>query len=139
MSEPIDKGKFIFEGIQEGEGEGRRVIEFNPPLVIDYTIYEKKDKDTGEDNFSEDVKIMGYATLDFGMTLEMALDVEHNHLINSYNGLTENSSITDKFMQTIIYDLMHAFFHIPQDPNYNYHHWALLGWLKERADAQEND
>lgn len=131
------KGKFIFEGIQEGEGEGKRIIKFNPSLVIEYSIYNKIDKETGVENFPDDVDIKGFATFDFGMNIETSLDARHNSLLNGYLGLTPDSELEDIFMKTIMYDLFHAFFHIPQDPNYNHYHWALYGWLKERADAQE--
>ena len=130
-------GKFIFQGIQEGEGESSRQIFFSPPLVVEFSIYDKIDKDTGKENYPEDMPMKGYATFDFGMEVEHALDAEHNCLVNGYEGLTKDSSPTDILMKSIFFDLFHAFFHIPEDPNYSHYHWALRGWLKERALVKE--
>ena len=49
VSEPLKKGKFVFESIQEGSGEEKRTITFKPKLVIHYTIWEKKDPKTGKE------------------------------------------------------------------------------------------
>ncbi len=136
MNKPL-KGKYIFEAIQEGEGEGKRTIQFNPPLVIEYSIYDKIDVDTGKENFSDDVGVKGYATFDFGMEYETALDSKHNFLTNGYLGLTKDSQPENIFMKTIMYDLFHAFFHIPQDPNYLHYHHALYAYLRERASLTE--
>jgi hypothetical protein len=127
-----------YSGIQEGEGVGRRVIEFNPPLIVEYSIWEKKNAEGG-DNYPEDVPIMAYATYDFGMELMTPLDVKNNWLANGYEGLSKDSTPEDILMKTLFYDLFHAFCHIPEDPNYSHYHWALRGWLKERADVQEFD
>lgn len=135
---PLHEGRFIFKGIQEGQGEGRRVIEFNPPLSVLFTIWEKKNAE-GEDNYPEDVPLMGYATYDFGLEMFTPLDVEHNWLVNGYEGLSKESPPEDILMKTLFYDLFHAFCHIPEDPNYSHYHWALKGWLKERANVKEFD
>ena len=87
------KGKFIFQGIQESEGEEKKIIIFNPPLIIDYTILDKIDKKTGKENYTEDSPIMGFATYDFGMEVIVSLDVEHNWLVNGYGGLTKESPL----------------------------------------------
>jgi len=127
--------KLILKGIQESGN----IINFNPPLVIDYTIYEKIDKETGKENYTEERPIMAFATFDFGMEIRVALDSNHNCLINGYGGLTEESSLDDKLMYSIFFDLFHAFFHTPQDPNYSYYHWALYGNLKDRVNLTEFD
>ena len=135
---PLIEGKFIFKGIQEGEGEGRRVIEFTPPLVVEYSIWEKKNAEGG-DNYPEDTAMMAFATYDFGMEMMTPLDVKNNWLANGYQGLSKDSTPEDILMKTLFYDLFHAFCHIPQDPNYSHYHWALCGWLKERANVQTFD
>jgi hypothetical protein len=137
-NKPKSRGTFIFEGIMEG-GEGdKRSIKFNPPLKVAYTIWDKIDKDTGLQNFEADVPMMGIATYDFGLTMETPLDPEHNWLTNGYNGLTKDSSPEDILMGSIMFDLFHAFFHETQDPNYSHYHWALVGWLKNRAALKDD-
>ena len=78
------KGKFIFEGIQEGSDESLRQMYFNPPLVINYSIFEKVDKDTDKENYTEETSIMGYATFDFGMEIHVPLEAKKNWLVNGY-------------------------------------------------------
>ena len=129
----MNSGKFIFKAIQEGKDLSRRQIFFNPPLVIDYTIHEKIDKETGKENYPEDVPLMGFARFDFGMEVYSPLNVENNWLANGYEGLTSESEPEDILMKTIFFDLFHTFFHIPCDPNYGHYHWALYGNLKDRV------
>jgi len=126
--------KFVFEFIKENNGNE---IYFNPPLTIEYSIYKKIDEETGKENYPEDIPVMAYATFDFGLEVHIPLDIDHNWLINGYNGLTKESSFDDILMNTIIFDLFHAFCHIPEDPNYSHYNWALKGWLKERATVKE--
>jgi len=135
-------GKFIFQAIQEGSDESLRQIYFNPPLVIEYSIYDKIDKDTGKECYPEDVPMMGYATFDFGMEIHIPLDIKNNWLTTGngglgYEGLTVESDPIDVVMKTIWFDLFHAFFHPSEDPNYSHYHWALRGWLEERASVKE--
>lgn len=130
---PKLEGKYIFAGIQEGEGVGKRTLIFNPPLVIEYDIYEKNNPD-GTMNFTDDVKTLGYATFDFGLEVEIALDPEHNFLTKgAYEGLTNESDVIDVLMYSLFFDLFHAFCHTSLDPNYTHYHWALYGWLKDRG------
>lgn len=136
MSNPLAEGKFVFEGIQEGQGESRRVITFSPPLTVTYSVWEKKNE-VGEDNYPEDVPIMGYVTFDFGMEMMTPLDENNNTLVNGYEGLTPTSPCEEILMRSVLYDLFHAFFHIPEDPNYNHYHWALKGWLEDRATCRD--
>jgi hypothetical protein len=132
------KGKFIFQGIQEGEGESMRQIFFSPPLSVEFSIHEKIDSETGKENYPEDIQLKAYATFDFGMTMEAAVDVENNWLVRGgYEGLTKESNVVDILRNTIFFDLFHAFCHIPDDPNYSHYHWALKGWLQERALVKE--
>ena len=137
IADPLKKGKFVFEAIQEGSGEGKRTIIFKPKLVIDYAIWEKKDSKTGKENYPENVPVMGYATYDFGMEMNTPLDLEHNFLVNGYEGLSKDSELEDILMYSIIYDLFHTFCHAPIDPNYSHYNWALRGWLKHRAKVTD--
>ncbi len=135
MSEPLFKGIFLFNQINEELGDEKRILEFNPPLKVDYEILEKLDKETGEENYSQDLPILAFSTFDFGMKLETSLDEAHNWLINGYQGLTKESSPEEILMKSIMFDLFHTFFHPSQDPNYGFYHWALYGNLKSRAKA----
>jgi hypothetical protein len=137
ITEPLKKGKFIFDAIQEGTGEGRRTITFNPPLIVEYMIFEKKDPKTGKENYPEDVSIMGFADFDFGMNMMTPLDLENNWLVNGYEGLSEKSELEDILMYSLIYDLFHSFYQDTIDPNYSHYNWALRGWLKERATVMD--
>ena len=134
---PLTEGKFIFDGIQEGNGDTRMTITFKPPLVVNYTIWEKLDKNTGRPCYPEDVPFMGYATYDFGMEMNTPLDADHNWLAKGYGGLYPKSSKEDILMYSLIYDLFHAFCHCESDPNFSHYHWALKGWLKERATVKD--
>ena len=137
IKEPSERrGKFIFQGIQESEGEEKKTIIFNPPLIIDYTILDKIDKKTGKENYTEDSPIMGFVTYDFGMEVIVSLDVEHNWLVNGYGGLTKESPLEDILMKSIFFDLFHSFCHPTEDPNYSHYHWALKGWLDERVTVR---
>lgn len=106
---------------------------FNPPLKVAYTIWEKKDPVTGEDNYPDDYPLVAFATYDFGLTMETPINPENNWLTNGYNGLTKDSSPEDILMNSLIFDLFHAFCHETQDPNYSHYHWALVGWLRNRT------
>jgi hypothetical protein len=132
-SKPICEGRFIFGGIQEGDGESLRTIRFNPPLEIKYSIWDKIDKETGKENYPEESSIMGFVEFDFGMDAKIALDVKYNCLINGYQGLTPESPLEYKLRDSILFDLFHTFYHIPQDPNYSFYNWALMGHLSDRT------
>ena len=80
---------------------------------------------------------MGFATYDFGMTMNTPLDLEHNWLVNGYEGLSKDSELDDVLMYSILYDLFHAFCHDTDDPNYSHYNWALVGWLKNRTSVKE--
>lgn len=131
----MKKGKFIFEAIEEGTDETYRRLLFNPPLVVNYSIMEQV---FDEGLHTEYTKLMGYATYDFGMEVHMALEAEHNVLINGYEGLSSNSDPIDILMKSIWFDLFHSFFQPTEDANYSHYHWALQGWLQERASIQES-
>jgi hypothetical protein len=128
MNEPLTKGIFVFNEIEEGEDK----IVFNPPLNVSYQIFEKIDKESGKENYNQDSSIMGFARYDFGMDIEVSLS-EDNMLTSGYHGLTKESPPEEILMKSIMFDLFHAFLHPSEDPNYTHYHFALLGWLKDRA------
>ena len=72
-----------------------------------------------------------YLTLDFGMpTCVTTVD----------NFLAENGdSEEDIILKTLQFDLVHAFCHPVEDPNYTHYHWALYGNLKNRVILEEAD
>lgn len=128
----LKEGTFIFEGIQEGEGPERRTIEFSPPLTVKYGIYNKTDVITNEENFRDVSNLVGYVNYDFGLAMATSVG-ESNSLVGGYGGLTKESEPIEILMYSVIYDLFHAFCHDATDPNYTHYHWALAGWLKDRA------
>jgi len=132
---PLIEGKFIFKGIMEGD---ERKILFNPPLIIEYKILEKIDKESDKENFSEDWPLLASFVYDFGMPGVAPLDEKNNMLVGSgYEGLTKDSSLEDILEKSLWFDLFHALCHPPQDPNYTYYHHALFGWLRDRAIISE--
>lgn len=66
--------------------------------------------------------------LDFGMEI-------HCGLKDCY--LNKGDSLFERAKNTITWELEHAFFHCPKDPNYTAVHWALYGNLKDRATTSE--
>lgn len=132
----LKEGTFVFEGIQEGEGKTRRTIEFKPPLVVKYGIYEKNEISKEEQDFQDDSKLVGYTNYDFGLAMATSVD-ESNSLINGYGGLTKESEPIEVLRYSIIYDLFHAFCHDIKDPNYSHYHWAITGWLKDRVTVKD--
>lgn len=97
-------------------------IVFDPPINI--TCYYPYDDGEG---------IYGVVEYDFGMEVYISLEPKKNFLIWGYRGLSEKSSHLDILRLTAQFDLEHAFFHPEEDPNYSHLHWALKGWLKDRA------
>lgn len=130
----MKKGKFIFEAIEEGTDETYRRLLFNPPLVVNYSIMEQVFDDGLATEYT---KLMGYATFDFGMEVHIALQPEYNMLINGYEDLTPQSDPIDILMKSLWFDIFHAFFQPIEDANYSFMHWALQGWLQERASAYD--
>ena len=138
--EPLKKGRYVFDSIQEGSDDSKRIITFTPPLIVGYTIWEKNNSKTGKENYPEDVPIMGFATFNLGdvcMDMSTPLDLEHNWLVNGYEGLNKDSLLEDILMYSIIYDLFHSFCHDKEDPNFSHYNWALYGNLKGRVLVKE--
>lgn len=77
---------------------------------------------------------VGYATYDFGMEDKISLD---NNFLYNYTGDNPEADPLKTVISSIKYDLMHAFFHYENDPNYKTIHWALVGWLQNRVIKSE--
>jgi hypothetical protein len=132
-TEPFKRGKFVFDGIEEGDEQERRILKFAPRLIVEYNIWQKNDPKTGQECYPDNIPIIGFGTYDFGLTMSTALHPDFNHLCNGYGGLTRDSEPEDILLYTIIFDLFHAFCQNQDDPNYIHYHWALKGWLIDRA------
>lgn len=113
----IKEGSINFSSICECD----ITLRFDPILVVDYAIYKKTDS------------IIANVLFDFGMSLDINVDSNHNFLTTGYNGLTKKSTPYQILKKTIQFDLFHAFTHYQTDPNYTRYHWALMGWLKDRT------
>lgn len=118
--------KYAVITIYELYGIGALIFD-DKPLVIE--VYGAEDTD------DDDAALITY---DFGMEQRISTKVENNFLHN-YTGDNPEGSPIKTIFATIKFDLMHAFFHFNQDPNYDAIHWALVGHLSERALAIEWD
>lgn len=105
--------KFI---IMELHGYG--TVSFNPPLIIN--------------GFIEQGGNEALYWYDFGMECKVSVDPEFNFLTNYREN--KNKDPIQTVLNTIKFDLVHAFNHYNGDPNYGSLHWALFGNLKDRAD-----
>jgi hypothetical protein len=101
---------------------GLDTITFNPPLKIEIWT-------------TEEPSIVR-AYLDFGMSYDIFTDPEHNFLYN-YDGSNREADPLKTTLNTIKFDLQHAFFHCEEDPNYGVLHWALYGNLAARVLLSE--
>jgi len=99
-------------------------ITFNPPLVIEVYLPEAPEKD------------YAHIVYDFGMSDRVPITKEKNWLINYAKNNEECDPLKTVF-STIKFDLMHAFFHFNEDPNYGHTHWALYGNLENRVDCND--
>jgi hypothetical protein len=73
---------------------------------------------------------------DFGMSDEVCVTKDKNFLYN-YGNTNEECDPIQTVLNTIKFDLMHAFNHYNGDPNYGKTHWALYGNLKDRVLAYD--
>lgn len=143
IPKPLFEGTLRFDSVQEGPSHAEhRTIAFTPPLMVEYTVWPEEDGKGGFIN--PDKPYLAFFTFDFGMTGEVPMQYEHNFLLASpkrvgYEGLTTESTPEEIVIKMITFDLFHAFCHCEMDPNYTPYHWALLGWLKDRAKVTEPD
>jgi hypothetical protein len=61
---------------------------------------------------------------------------QDNYLYN-YDNANAESNILKTILNTIKYDLQHAFNHIDMDPNYSHIHWALRAELGNRVTSYD--
>lgn len=120
--EPIEKGGATIVQITEGWD----VLQFDPPLRVDWAVY-KEDRGT---------TTRAYIIYDFGME-QTCCPLALIGAGWSYGGINKDSSIEEVIKSVIRYDLFHAFTHYCGDPNYTYLHWALYGNLKNRCKVIE--
>ena len=102
--------------IRELHGYGTLI--FNPPLVVDGSM-----EVDGE---------IAYYTYDFGMCDKVCVNRQDNCLYN-YDNTNADANVLKTILNTIKYDLQHAFNHIDMDPNFTHTHWALRAELRERT------
>lgn len=100
--------------------EGCDRITFKEPLVFDCFYVEDDER---------------YAVITFpsGMEKRVGLTFETNCILQDY----EKESIEQKICRDVTFDIFHAFFHCPEDPNYTYYHWALYFMLKDNIKCWE--
>ena len=98
--------------------ESGQSVTFIEPLEITYCL--KDDPDYANIEF------------DFGMNYEILIT-------NSWLDLDKIPNLKDKIKRIVTFDIIHAFFHPNQDPNYEPLHWAILGWLQDRVVLEEKD
>ena len=109
--------KFV---IKELYGYG--VLLFNPPLIVNGSI-----EVDGE---------IAYYDYDFGMSDKVCVNRQDNYLYN-YDNANAESNILKIILNTIKYDLHHAFNHIDMDPNFTHTHWALRAELRDRTTSYD--
>jgi len=122
----IAEGKFTFAWLNEC---GRR-LEFNPPLEVEWSAYNDSRNDLN--------MLMVYVDYDFGLTDKFSPYSSMFHGWH-YNGTTNDTPLDEVVKSFIQYDLMHAFFHCSDDPNYTHLHWALYGNLKDQTTIIDPD
>lgn len=142
MPKPLAEGILQFDVVMEGPADGdHRTITFKPPLKVDYTVWPEDEDVAKKDGIEVDPKkpTLAYFTFDFGMTSRVYLTPEKNMFVHGYEGLSKESTPEEILIKTLTFDLFHAFCHCDMDPNYTPYHWAILGWLKDRAKVVEPD
>lgn len=106
--------------IREVYGYG--ILIFNPPLVVDGCM-----EVDGE---------IAYYTYDFGMSDKVCVNRQDNFLYN-YDNANAEANVLKTILNTIKYDLHHAFNHIDMDPNFTHTHWALRAELRDRTTSYD--
>ncbi len=92
-------------------------ITFNQPIYVTITHIDE----TAKRIFFE---------WDFGMEDEFIYD-------SCWLDLNQIAKLEDKIIAVCKFELGHAFFHCPDDPNYTPYHWALRGWYKDKVTLEE--
>ena len=106
--------------IKELYGYGTLI--FNPPLIVD--------------GYMEVDGEIAYYDYDFGMSDKVCVNRQDNCLYN-YDNANADANILKIILNTIKYDLHHAFNHIDMDPNFTHTHWALRAELRDRTTSYD--
>lgn len=101
---------------------GYGTLIFNPPLIVDGCM-----EVDGE---------IAYYDYDFGMSDKVCVNRQDNFLYN-YDNPNADANILKTILNTIKYDLHHAFNHIDMDPNFTHAHWALRAELRDRTTSYD--
>lgn len=119
----VDRNEFVSVTLTIKELYGIGEIIFKRPLKVEVLFSSEE----GEKDFA-------HITYDFGMTDKIPLRKDENFLYN-YGNTNEDADPIQTVLNTIKFDLMHAFFHYNEDPNYMQIHWALEGQLRDRVSV----
>ncbi len=121
--ELLKSGSFTFADLNEGNSV---FIKFIKPLVVDWSYYKMGDEE------------MVFVDYDFGLT-DMFNPMASVKIGWGYDGVNKDTPLEDIIKAFVKFDLFHAFFHVPEDPNYSHLHWALKGWLNNRVEVKETE
>jgi len=122
---PIAEGELSFSEFDEC---GWEFFTCKEPVKIKWTIWPDKNDPTNE---------IAWIDFDFGMTYRVSIIPEHNFLLHNYNGDQGLATYEERVRTTVLFDVMHAFTHYDQDPNYGHLHWAIRGWLDMNLEKHE--
>jgi hypothetical protein len=70
------------------------------------------------------------------MSDKVCVNRQDNFYYSSDNPDSESDALKT-ILNTIKYDLQHAFNHIDMDPNYSHTHWALRAELRDRTTSYD--
>ena len=101
---------------------GYGAVIFNPPLVVDGSL------EVGGD--------IAHYDYDFGMRDEVCVK-KGNNFLHNYGNTNPESDPIKTVLNTVAYDLHHAFNHIDMDPNFTHTHWALRAELRDRTTSYD--
>ena len=128
------EGQITFDKLDEGE---YRQLTFNPPVVVKWSMYGTFDYENPLREYNEYVKTV-FVDYDFGLS-DKFKPYSSIKCGWAYAGITEQTPIEEIVKAFVEYDLCHAFFHYEGDPNYSHLHWALRGWLENRATIKDKE
>lgn len=112
MSNSETEGELVFSSFYE---DGRDYLLTKEPIIVRWFRWLENDEN------------MATIEFDFGMSYDISLDK------NFFKIFLKETSPLEIIKKTIIFDVMHSFFHCNQDPNYTHLHWAIYGNLKDRV------
>jgi hypothetical protein len=106
--------------------EEDRRIRFKDKLSLEWAVAE-----------DHETHVVVDITFDFGMSFLWNVKKDGKGGFQTF--LQENLTLKEAIQKDTEFSLFHAFFHTPDDPNYDISHWALYGNLKDRVDLAEDD